>query len=108
MTHRDDLHLVYNRRGANNDHVFRNRAPLFMAQVDKGTLQIIRNTERILVPERGARLGNFGVVDVSEDETWITVAEWMQTHSPMLIVPPDNPYGADNSVFAARIRWAKP
>lgn len=108
VTHRDDLHLVYNRRGANNDHVFRNRAPLFMAQVDKGTLQIIRNTERILVPERGARLGNFGVVDVSEDETWITVAEWMQTHSPMLIVPPDNPYGADNSVFAARIRWAKP
>jgi hypothetical protein len=99
---------VYNRKGANNDHVFRHRAPLFMAEVDKGTLQVKRETERLLVPERGARLGNFGVVEVNEHETWVTVAEWMQTLSPQLIVPMDNPYGADNSVFAARIRWAKP
>lgn len=108
VTHKDELYLVYNRKGANNDHIIRHRAPLFMARVDKDKLQIIRDTERILVPERGARLGNFGVTEVSEDETWVTVAEWMQTFSPPLIVPVDNPYGADNSVFAARIRWAKP
>ena len=68
----------------------------------------IRDSERVLVPERGARLGNFGVVDVNENETWVTVAEWMQTFSPPLILPVDNPYGADNSVYAARIRWARP
>ena len=41
-------------------------------------------------------------------ETWVTVAEWMQTWGPKIIIPPDNPYGADNSVYAARIRWATP
>ncbi len=105
VTHGRDLYLVYNRRGANNDHIFRHRAPLFMARVDKDRLAVVRDTERILVPERGARLGNFGVVEVSENETWVTVAEWMQTFSPPLIVPVDNPYGADNSVYAARLFW---
>lgn len=105
VTHGEDLYLTYNRKGANNDHIFRHRAPLFMAQVDKDKLQVIRETERILVPERGARLCNFGVVEVSPGETWVTVAEWMQTLRPQLIVPVDNPYGSDNSVFAARIRW---
>jgi lysophospholipase L1-like esterase len=107
VTHGDDLYLVYNRKGANNDHIIRHRAPLFMGKVNKETLQVMRDTERILVPERGARLGNFGVTEVSPGETWVTVAEWMQTFSPTLIVPVDNPYGADNSVFAARIKWKK-
>ena len=76
------LYLVYNRRGANNDHVCRHRAPLFIAQVDTDRLCVIRDTEQILVPERGARLGNFGVVQISENESWVTVAEWMQTIAP--------------------------
>src|SRR5690606_16968702 len=59
VTHSAGLCLVYTRRGANNDHVFRHRAPLFMAQVDPERLRVMRKTERILVPERGARLGNF-------------------------------------------------
>jgi hypothetical protein len=108
VAHSDGLFLVYTRRGANNDHVFRHRAPLFMAQVDPERLRVIRATERILVPERGARLGNFGVTDVNERETWVTVAEWMQTHPPNIVIPPDNPRGADNSVYAARIRWDQP
>ncbi len=102
------LFLVYTRRGANNDHVFRHRAPLFMAQVDPDTLRVVRSTERIIVPERGARLGNFGVTRVSETETWITVAEWMQTWGPDYILPVDNKYGADGSVWVARIRWRRP
>ncbi len=109
VTHSDGLFLVYTRRGADNDHVFRHRAPLFIARVDPDKVQVLRETERVLVPEHGARLGNFGVTDVSPDETWVTVAEWMQTTSP-------NPYdwrvpashGADNRVYAARIRWAEP
>jgi len=107
VTHGESLYLVYTRKGANNDHVFRNRAPLFMAQVDREKMTVLRSTERILVPERGARLGNFGVCDVTEDETWVTVAEWMQTVGPDHIIHPNNSYGADNSVFAARIQWTK-
>ena len=48
------LFLVYTRRGANNDHIPRNRAPLFIARVDPGKLHVIRATERIAIPERGA------------------------------------------------------
>ncbi len=108
VTHSDGLFLVYTRRGANNDHVFRHRAPLFMAQVDPDRLCVIRESEQILVPERGARLGNFGVTRVSENETWVTVAEWMQTWSPNYILPVDNEYGSDGSVFVARLHWARP
>jgi hypothetical protein len=108
VTHRDGLFLVYTRKGASNDHVIRHRAPLFIAQVDPEKLAVRRSTERILVPDRGARLGNFGVTEVSPDETWVTVAEWMQTFSPQLIIPVDNARGADNSVYAARIQWQNP
>jgi len=101
----DALYLVYTRRGAHNDHVFRHRAPLFLARVDPKNPAVLRSTESILVPERGARLGNFSVTEVSERETWVTVAEWMQAPSPHHVIPTDNPFGADNSVFAARLFW---
>jgi hypothetical protein len=105
VTHSDALFLVYTRKGASNDHVFRHRAPLFMGHVDPKTLRVIRSTEQILVPERGARLGNFGVTQVSPTETWVTVAEWMQTWGPNFILPVDNKYGSDGSIWIARIRW---
>lgn len=108
VTHSDGLFLVYTRRGAKNDHVFRHRAPLFIAQVDPKRLCVLRHTERVLVPQRGARLGNFGVTDVSERETWVTAAEWMQRWGPDYVMPVDNKYGADNSVFVARIKWRRP
>ncbi|WP_277482670.1 sialidase family protein [Catalinimonas alkaloidigena] len=101
VSHSDGLFLLYTRKGANNDHVFRHRAPLFMAQVDPEKLCVIRNTEQVLVPERGARLGNFGVTDVSPDETWVTVAEWMQPQGV-------EKYGSDGSVYVARIHWKNP
>ncbi len=109
VAHSDALFLVYTRTGAGNDHVFRHRAPLFIAQVDREKLRVIRRTERILVPERGARLGNFGVTEIDEHETWVTVAEWMQTWGPKYddySIPMS--YGSDNAVFAARIQWKKP
>ncbi len=92
------LFLVYTRRGANNDHVFRHRAPLFIAQVDPERLCVVRKTERILVPENGARQGNFAVAEVSNAETWVTVSEWMQPEGC-------EKYGSDNRIYAARIRW---
>ncbi len=108
VTHANALFLVYTRKGANNDHVFRHRAPLFIAHFDPAKMAVIRRTERIAVPERGARLGNFGVVNVNERETWITTAEWMQTWGPNFVMPRDNKYGSDNSVYAARLIWDTP
>lgn len=99
------LYLVYNRKGAHNDHMIRHRAPLFMAEVNPTTLKIKKETEAVVVPERGARLGNFGVTEVNENESWITVAEWMQSHGPNVIIPVENAFGADNSVFVSKIRW---
>ena len=101
VTHSEGLFLVYTRRGANNDHVFRHRAPLFIARVDPERLHVIRATERVLIPQRGARLGNFGVVNVGPDETWITVTEYMQ---PLGC----ERHGSDNSIYVARLRWSRP
>lgn len=105
VTMGDALYLVYTRRGANNDHILWNRAPLFIAQVDPERLCIIRETEQVLVPERGARLCNFGVAKLNDNESWVTVAEWMQTTAP------DHHdyticerYGSDNSIYLAKIR----
>jgi len=98
VVHPRALFLVYTRRGANNGHVFRHRAPLFIARVDPRRLCVVRRTERVLVPERGARLGNFGVCEVGDAETWVTVAEWMQPVGC-------ERRGSDNSVYIARIVW---
>ena len=100
-THSDGLFLIYTRRDANNDHIPRSRAPLFIAQVDSEKLLVLKKTERILIPERGVMMGNFGVSNINEKETWLTVGENMH--------PPENlSRGADGSVFAARIFWSKP
>jgi hypothetical protein len=100
------LFLVYTRKGADNDHVFRHRAPLFFAEVDPQTLTVRRATERVLVPQRGARLGNFGITEISPNETWVTVTEWMQTWGPNIVIPVDNAYGADNSIYVVKLKWS--
>jgi len=101
VTHRDGLFLVYTRRGANNDNVARHRAPLFMAQIDPERLVVIRATEREIVPNKGAQLGNFAVVDVNDHETWVTTSEGMAPRG-------SEKYGANGRVYAARILWDKP
>ncbi|MEX2567904.1 MAG: hypothetical protein WD431_18295 [Cyclobacteriaceae bacterium] len=57
---------------------------------------MIWNTERILFPERGARLGKFGVTAVSPDEAWVTVSEWVQPKEV-------EKYGSDGSIYLAKI-----
>lgn len=69
------LFLVYTRRGANNDHIMRHRAPLFIGQVNPKSLRVIRATEKVLIPENGATLGNSGVCRISHNESWITCGE---------------------------------
>ena len=106
VTHGDELWLIYNRRAANNHHIFRHRAPLFIGRVDLDTLCIVRETEQILVPEKGARLGNFGVTQVSDSETWVVASEWMQTTLPHWNdFSACEKYGSNNSIFLAKIRF---
>ena len=69
------LFLIYTRRGAENDHIFRHRAPLFIAQVDPDRLCVIRQTEQILLPTNEATLGNSGICYISDHESWITCGE---------------------------------
>lgn len=94
-----DLYLVYTRTGANNDHVFRHRAPLFIARVDRDKLRVVRATERVLVPENQADLGNFGVLDVGPRETWVIASEQLAGTRRK-----DEP----NETWVAKVRWADP
>jgi len=95
VTHSDQLFLCYTRRGATNDNVFRHRAPLFIAEVDTEKLVVIRTSEQVALPNLGAAFGNFGVCNVSADETWIVDC--------LVNAKPSEP-----NVFLARIRWVKP
>ncbi len=101
LAHGDGLFLTYTRRGANNDHVFRHRAPLFIARVAPERLCVLRATERVLIPERGATMGNFGACPIDENESWVTVGEFMIGDQP-------HARGANGSVFAARVLWSRP
>ncbi|MDA0590788.1 MAG: exo-alpha-sialidase, partial [Planctomycetota bacterium] len=89
------------RRGANNDHIARNRAPIFVAQVDLAKLQVLRQTERALLPERGVMLGNFGATAITPEESWVTDSEYILTGKP-------HAKGADGTTWLGRIRWSKP
>nr|MCR5264552.1 hypothetical protein [Clostridiales bacterium] len=106
LRHADGLFLVYTRETPHNKHIFRRRAPLFMAQFDDERDCLIKDSEFIAVPEMGARLGNFTVTGINDHEAWICVCEWMQT------TPPDCfdssrcvRFGANNRLWRTRIVW---
>jgi len=101
LAHSEGLFLVYTRRGANNDHIIRHRAPLFIAQVDPERLCVLRATERVLIPERGAEMGNFGAAAVSSNESWVTVGEGMWSEDAWT-------RGGEGAVLVARVIWSKP
>ena len=104
LTHSDGLFLIYTRKDESNENVLRWRSPLWVAQVDPQQRCLIRSTEQIVLPLVGngvndpdnvAIMGNFNVTNVSEDESWVTVGEWM----------PRAGYKGD--VLLARIRWSR-
>lgn len=101
LVHSDGLFLVYTRRGANNDHILRHRAPLFLAQVDPDKLHVLRATEQVLIPERGATLDNFGAVAVTERESWVTDAEGVWNEEA-------RKRGARGATFLTRVLWSQP
>lgn len=72
------LFLVYTRRTGENDHIVRYRAPLFVAEVDQESGVLIRESEQIAIPERGAQLGNFGVTQCADESALICASEWME------------------------------
>jgi hypothetical protein len=84
LVHPSALLLVYTRKDATNASVTRWRAPLYVAEVDRRTLRLVRDSERVVLPllgdavndpKRVALMGNFHTVAVSPKESWVTVGE---------------------------------
>jgi hypothetical protein len=105
LTHSDALFLVYTRKDAINTGVPRWRAPLWVSQVNPKTLRLIRSTERVVLPLMGdgvnkadivPMMGNFGVANVSADESWVTDGSWC----PKL--------GNSGELQLARFKWNRP
>ncbi|MDR3406536.1 MAG: hypothetical protein P4L99_28890 [Chthoniobacter sp.] len=105
LTHSDGLFLVYTRKDATNLKVMRWRAPLWVAQVDPKSLRLIRATERVALPLIGdgvnqadlvPMMGNFGVANVSANESWVTDGSWCPKA------------GNTGELQLARVRWSKP
>lgn len=105
LTHSEGLFLVYTRKDSSNKNVIRWRSPLWIARVDPERRCLIKSTEQVVLPLVGdgvddsdhvALMGNFNVTNVSAEESWITVGEWM----------PRAGYRGD--VLLARIRWSMP
>ena len=96
LTHSEGLYLVYTRITEDNENVFRNRAPLFMAQLDVDKTCLIRDSEHIIFQNKGLPIGNFNIHAVSPLESWVTVPEWDRS-------------GRDIScdVLLGRIMWSK-
>ncbi|MBE6651567.1 MAG: hypothetical protein E7613_09705 [Ruminococcaceae bacterium] len=69
-----------------------------MAKFDAENMCLVKSTEVILVPELGARLGNFNVANISEKEKWLLTAEWMQPIGC-------EKYGSDNSIWIAKVHF---
>ncbi len=108
LAHQDGLLLIYTRRGANNDHVRWNRAPLFIAEVDPEKLQVLRRTEKVLFPDRGVMYGNFGANPITPQESWVTDADLITP-----LIDPDagkkpHPRGGDGTVWLGRVKWTQP
>ncbi|MCR9293939.1 MAG: sulfatase-like hydrolase/transferase [bacterium] len=105
LTHSDSLYLVYTREDTANANVIRWRSPLCMARVDTQSLCLVRATEQVVLPLVGdgvrhsdgvALMGNFDVTNISSNESWVTVGEWLPRRS------------ARGDLLLARIRWTKP
>jgi len=90
------LYLAYTREDGRNDHVFRNRAPIYTARFDPVRGALDRGTEFALVPELGARLGNFCTISSGDGSSWLVTAEWMQPVGC-------ERYGSDNSLWLSRM-----
>ena len=97
LSHSDGMVLVYTRKHEDNQNVMRNRAPLYVADVDPTTLMLRRSTERAIVPNRGMPLGNFWVQSVDQTKSCVCTAEW-----------PRDGRATNGDVWIAMIYWKRP
>lgn len=97
LAHSSGLLLVYSRIRADNDNVFRNRAPLHIADVDAETLTLKRSTERIIVPNKGLAVGNFWVWPVDQHKSYVVTAEW-----------PRDGREENGDIWLTKIEWKNP
>ncbi|MES2594832.1 MAG: hypothetical protein V4662_05835 [Verrucomicrobiota bacterium] len=87
------LYLVYTRTNENSKGIFRDRAPLWMAELDTTTLRLKKATEVIAVPISPGRddLGNFGTTYVNENLSLVTTSEFGRTR------------GSNSRVYVTRV-----
>lgn len=97
IKHKDALFLVYTSKREDNGHVMRSRAPLFIAQFDHDNMVLIKSSERVLIPNHGAQLGNFGAFEVDDNQAWVTTSEGTRADNVK--------YGSDGRLYIAKIRW---
>jgi len=69
---------------------------VYAARFDPRSGGLAKDSEFTLVPELGARLGNFCVAD-ADPGSWLVTAEWMQPVGC-------ERYGSDNSIWFVKIR----
>lgn len=93
------LYLVYtSSHREESANVMRGRAPLFIAQFDERRMVLLKETERILVPNTGVQLGNFGTIDICETESWVVTSEATTKETQKV--------GDNNAkVYVAKIKW---
>ncbi len=77
------LYLVYTRADPSSKGIFRNRAPLWMAELDPANLRLKKSTEVIAVPISPGRddLGNFGTTFVNDELSLVTTSEFGRTRT---------------------------
>ena len=63
----------------------------------------MKDTERVLVPELGASLGNFGICEISSFESYVVSAENMQGPNDPTNWYKVAQYGADNSIWLVKV-----
>jgi hypothetical protein len=104
LSHGDGLFLVYTRKDDSNQNVTRWRSPLWIARVDTERLVLVRETEQVVLPLVGdgikdpdgvALMGNFHITSASQNESWVTVGEWMPHRK------------AQGDLLLSRITWKK-
>ena len=84
LKHGEELYLMYTRKNQRSNGVFRSRAPLWIARVDVDGPALVRSSEQVVFPANGARMGNFCVGNVLDNEAWIIVGEWVEGYDPTL------------------------
>ncbi|HBN83411.1 MAG TPA: hypothetical protein DDZ89_06155 [Clostridiales bacterium] len=67
-----------------------------MCKVDTENLCLLRETEKAITPERGARMGNFGVTHLSDHKSIVVTTEWMQPLGCQK-------YGSNNAIYAVSV-----